>query len=47
MPSRTLLLDDLIDTGVLIEALRLRPGDVVAEIGAGSCWLSHMLNRHG
>ena len=42
-----LLSKHLIDTGVLIEALRLRPGDVVAEIGAGSCWLSHMLNRHG
>jgi len=37
----------LIDAGVLIDAMRLRPGDVVAEIGAGSCWLSHMLNRFG
>jgi SAM-dependent methyltransferase len=37
----------LIDAGVLIEALRLRPGDVVMELGAGSCWLSHMLNRFG
>jgi SAM-dependent methyltransferase len=37
----------LINAGVLIEALRLRRGDVVAEIGAGSCWLSHMLNRAG
>ncbi len=37
----------LIDAGVLIDAMRLRPGDVVAELGAGSCWLSHMLNRFG
>lgn len=37
----------LIDAGVLIDAMRLRPGDVVAELGAGSGWLSHMLNRFG
>ena len=37
----------LIDAGVLIDAMRLRPRDVVVEIGAGSCWLSHMLNRFG
>ena len=37
----------LIDAGVLIDAMRLKPRDVVAEIGAGSCWLSHMLNRFG
>jgi SAM-dependent methyltransferase len=37
----------LIDAGVLIDAMRLRPGDVVAEIGAGSGWLSQMLNRFG
>ena len=37
----------LIDAGVLMGAMRLRPGDVVAEIGAGTCWLSHMLNRFG
>ena len=37
----------LIDAGVLIDAMRLKPGDVVAEVGAGSCWLSHMLNRFG
>ena len=37
----------LIDAGILIEGMRLKPRDVVAEIGAGSCWLSHMLNRFG
>jgi SAM-dependent methyltransferase len=37
----------LIDAGVLIDAMRLTPGDTVVEIGAGSCWLSHMLNRYG
>src|SRR5262245_37787052 len=37
----------LIDAGVLLSALRVAPGDVVMEIGAGSCWLSHMLNRYG
>ncbi len=33
--------------GVLFEGLRLRPGAVVAELGAGTCWLSHFLNRYG
>jgi SAM-dependent methyltransferase len=42
-----LLPKHLVDAGVLIEMLRLKGGDVVAEIGAGSCWLSHMLNRFG
>jgi SAM-dependent methyltransferase len=37
----------LIDAGVLLSALRVAPRDVVMEIGAGSCWLSHMLNRYG
>jgi SAM-dependent methyltransferase len=37
----------LIDVGVLLEALRLAPGDLVLEVGAGTCWLSHWLNRYG
>jgi SAM-dependent methyltransferase len=37
----------LIDVGVLLDGLRLRPGDRVLELGAGTCWLSHMLNRYG
>ena len=37
----------LIDIGVLIDAMRLRPGDTVLDLGAGSCWLSHLLNRFG
>ena len=37
----------LIDTGVLIRGLRLRPGDLVLELGAGTCWLSHLLNKYG
>lgn len=37
----------LIDAGVLLQALRLQPGDTVLELGAGSGWLSHMLNRCG
>lgn len=35
------------DVGVIADALRLRPGDVVLELGAGACWLSHFLNRFG
>ena len=27
--------------------LRLSPGDVVMELGAGTCWLLHFLNRYG
>jgi SAM-dependent methyltransferase len=37
----------LIDAGVLIEALRLEPGDVVLDLGAGACWFAHLLNRFG
>ena len=37
----------LIDVGILIDGLRLEPGDTVLELGAGSCWLSHLLNRFG
>jgi SAM-dependent methyltransferase len=37
----------LIDLGVLIDGLRLAPGDTVLELGAGSCWVSHFLNKLG
>lgn len=37
----------LIDAGVLIEAAAIAPGDTVLELGAGTCWLSHFLNRYG
>lgn len=37
----------LIAVGVLVAAARLRPGDTVVDFGAGSCWLSHFLNRYG
>ena len=37
----------LIDVGSLIDGLRLQPGDIVLDIGAGACWLSHLLNRFG
>lgn len=37
----------LFDLGVLFHWLRITPGEVVLEIGAGSCWLSHLLNRFG
>ena len=37
----------LFDMGVLAHWLRLSPGDVTAELGAGTCWLSHFLNRFG
>ena len=37
----------LFDIGVLAHWLRLSPGEVTAELGAGTCWLSHFLNRFG
>ena len=37
----------LIDLGVLLHGLRLRPGHVVLDLGAGSCWVSLLLNRFG
>lgn len=57
-PDREYLLDkpfsdrrsfarNLFDVGVLVHWLRLEPGDVVVELGAGTCWLSQLLNRFG
>jgi SAM-dependent methyltransferase len=37
----------LFNLGVLLHGLRLRRSDVVMEFGAGSCWVSHFLNRYG
>ena len=37
----------LVDAGILISGSGIEPGDTVLEIGAGSCWLSHLLNRYG
>jgi SAM-dependent methyltransferase len=37
----------LIDLGVLLHGLRLKPGDVVLDLGAGTCWVSHLFNRFG
>jgi SAM-dependent methyltransferase len=35
------------DVGLLVHWLRLAPGDVVLELGSGTCWLSSLLNRFG
>ena len=37
----------LVNAGTLIVGAKLRPGDTVLELGAGTCWLSHFLNRYG
>jgi len=37
----------LFHLGVVLEGLRLRQADVVLELGAGTCWVSHFLNRYG
>jgi SAM-dependent methyltransferase len=37
----------LFSLGVVSSALGLRPSDVVVEFGAGSCWVSHFLNKFG
>jgi SAM-dependent methyltransferase len=37
----------LFELGVLFHFLRVTPDDVVLEFGAGTCWVSHFLNRFG
>ena len=37
----------LFNVGVLSHYLRVGPGDRVVEVGAGTCWVSHFLNRFG
>jgi ubiquinone/menaquinone biosynthesis C-methylase UbiE len=37
----------LIDLGVLIDGLRIEPGQTVLELGAGTAWVSHFLNLYG
>lgn len=37
----------LFNLGVLFHGLKVSPGDVVLELGAGSCWVSHFLNLYG
>lgn len=37
----------LFNLGAILTSLDVRPGQVVVEFGAGSCWVSHFLNRFG
>ncbi len=37
----------LVSLGVLLHGLRLRRRDVVVEFGAGTCWVSHFINKFG
>jgi ubiquinone/menaquinone biosynthesis C-methylase UbiE len=37
----------LFDLGVIVHWLRLSPGETVLDFGAGTCWISHILNRFG
>ena len=37
----------LINLGTLINGAGIHPGHTVLDFGAGACWLSHLLNRHG
>jgi ubiquinone/menaquinone biosynthesis C-methylase UbiE len=37
----------MIDMGVLLDGLRVEPGQTVLELGAGSGWVSHVFNRYG
>ena len=37
----------LFELGVLFHFLRITPEEVVLEFGAGTCWVSHFLNRFG
>ena len=37
----------LFNLGVLFKGIRLVPTDVVVDFGAGSCWMSHFINRFG
>ncbi len=37
----------LFSLGVLLDGIRLHRSDVVAELGAGTCWVSHFINRFG
>jgi SAM-dependent methyltransferase len=37
----------LFSLAVLVDGLRLRRRDVVVEFGAGTCWVSHFLNKFG